>query len=111
LRACGDRLRVGRRPVQINARSLQGDAKDGMVLAAAGIGFAVVQTRVDPLQLTEYAVVASAVAMPLSFYPIIRVSQDREVMGEQAGAIVARHVDWLSYAVVCVVAIAGPILS
>ncbi|GAA3100212.1 Mn2+/Fe2+ NRAMP family transporter [Kribbella aluminosa] len=80
------------------------------MLAAAGIGFAVVQTRVHPVQLTEYAVIVSALAMPLSFYPIVRVSQDREVMGEHASGIVARPMAWLSYAVICVVAIAGPIL-
>jgi manganese transport protein len=80
------------------------------MLAAAGIGFAIVQTRVHPVQLTEYAVIASAVAMPLSFYPIVRVSQDRQVMGEHASGIVARPLAWISYAVICVVAVAGPIL-
>ncbi|HEY3561159.1 MAG TPA: divalent metal cation transporter [Kribbella sp.] len=80
------------------------------MLAAAGLGFAIVQTRVHPVQLTEYAVIASAVAMPLSFYPIVRVSQDREVMGEHASGIVARPMAWLSFAVVCTVAVAGPIL-
>ena len=80
------------------------------MLAAAGIGFAVVQTRVDPVQLTEYAVIASAIAMPLSFYPIVRVSQDREVMGQNASGPVARPMAWLSYVVVCAVAVAGPIL-
>ena len=82
----------------------------GTVLAAAGLGFAIVQTRVDPLDLTEYAVIASAVAMPLSFWPIVRVSQNRETMGRYASGPVARPMAWLSYAVVCVVAIAGPIL-
>jgi Mn2+/Fe2+ NRAMP family transporter len=80
------------------------------MLAAAGIGFAIVQTRVNPVQLTEYAVIASAIAMPLSFYPIVRVSQDRQVMGEHASGIIARPMAWLSYTVVCIVAVAGPIL-
>jgi Mn2+/Fe2+ NRAMP family transporter len=80
------------------------------VLAAAGIGFAIVQTRVHPVNLTEYAVIASAVAMPLSFWPIVRVSQDEEVMGQYASGPVARPMAWLSYGVICVVAVAGPIL-
>jgi Mn2+/Fe2+ NRAMP family transporter len=80
------------------------------VLAAAGIGFAIVQTRVHPVNLTEYAVIASAVAMPLSFWPIVRVSQDAQIMGRYANGPVARPMAWLSYAVVCVVAVAGPIL-
>jgi Mn2+/Fe2+ NRAMP family transporter len=80
------------------------------MLAAAALGFAIVQTRVDPVQLTEYAVIASAVAMPLSFYPIVRASQDRQLMAQHASGPVARPMAWLSYGVVCVVAVAGPIL-
>jgi Mn2+/Fe2+ NRAMP family transporter len=82
----------------------------GTVLAAAGIGFAIVQTRVNPVNLTEYAVIASAVAMPLSFWPIVRVSENRETMGRYVSGPVARPMAWLSYAVVCIVAIAGPVL-
>jgi manganese transport protein len=39
------------------------------LLGAFGVGYAIVQTRVNPVDLTEYAVIASAVAMPLSFWP------------------------------------------
>lgn len=80
------------------------------MLGAVGIAFAVVQTRVHPVTLTEYAVIASAIAMPLSFYPIVRISQDREVMGDHASGPIAKPMAWLSYAVICVVAVAGPIL-
>jgi hypothetical protein len=69
-----------------------------------------VQTRVDPVSLTEYAVIGSALAMPLSFWPVVRASQDAELMGSHASGIVARPLAWLFFAVVCVVATVGPVL-
>jgi manganese transport protein len=80
------------------------------LLGAFGIGYAIVQTRVNPFDLTEYAVIASAVAMPLSFWPIIRVSQNHGIMGRHVSGILARPLAWLFFGVICVVAIAGPIL-
>jgi Mn2+/Fe2+ NRAMP family transporter len=74
------------------------------------VGYAVVQTRVDPVSLTEYAVIASAVAMPLSFWPVVRVSQDRELMGRHVSGVVTRPLAWVFFAVVCTVAVAGPVL-
>jgi Mn2+/Fe2+ NRAMP family transporter len=48
--------------------------------------------------------------MPLSFWPIVRVSHDKQIMGQYASGAVARPMAWISYAVICVVAVAGPIL-
>jgi Mn2+/Fe2+ NRAMP family transporter len=80
------------------------------LLGAFGIGYAIVQTRVNPVDLTEYAVIASAVAMPLTFWPIVRVSQDRQMMGPLVSGPLARPLAWLFFGVICVVAIAGPVL-
>ena len=82
----------------------------GSLLGAFAIGYAIVQTRIDPVGLTEYAVIASAVAMPLSFWPIVRTSQDREQMGRHVSGYLARPLAWIFFAVICVVAIAGPVL-
>ena len=80
------------------------------LFGAFAVGYAVVQTRVDPVSLTEYAVIGSALAMPLSFWPVVRASQDAELMGSHASGIVARPLAWLFFAVVCVVATVGPVL-
>jgi Mn2+/Fe2+ NRAMP family transporter len=80
------------------------------LLAAFFLGYAIVQTRVDPVSLTEYAVIGSAVAMPLSFWPILRASQDANLMGGYASGVVARPLGWIFFAVICVVATASPIL-
>ena len=39
-------------------------------------------TGVDPVMLTEYAVIFSAVALPLTYLPILLVANDHEYMGQ-----------------------------
>ena len=80
------------------------------LLGAFGVAFAIVQTRVDPINLTEYAVIASAVAMPLSYFPIMRVSHNRERMGPLASGYLALPLAWIYFGVICIIAVAGPVL-
>ena len=51
-----------------------------LVLLVLGLGL--VMTGVDPVQLTEYAVIFSAVALPLTYIPILLVANDRSYMRE-----------------------------
>jgi manganese transport protein len=51
-----------------------------IVLLVLGLG--AVMTGVDPVQLTEYAVIFSAVALPLTYIPILIVANDRSYMRE-----------------------------
>ena len=39
-------------------------------------------TTVDPIMVTEYSVVFSAVALPLTYFPILVVANDPDYMGE-----------------------------
>jgi manganese transport protein len=50
-----------------------------MVLLILALG--IVMTGVDPVQLTEYAVIFSVVALPLTYLPILLVANDRAYMG------------------------------
>jgi Mn2+/Fe2+ NRAMP family transporter len=45
------------------------------------LGLAIVMTGVDPVQLTEYAVIFSVVALPLTYLPILLVANDEAYMG------------------------------
>jgi manganese transport protein len=45
------------------------------------LAFAIVITGVDPVMLTEYAVIFSVVALPLTYIPILLVANDRSYMG------------------------------
>jgi manganese transport protein len=51
-----------------------------MVLLVLALG--IVMTGVDPVQLTEYAVIFSVVALPLTYLPILLVANDRSYMGQ-----------------------------
>ncbi|MCV7420909.1 divalent metal cation transporter [Mycobacterium yunnanensis] len=46
------------------------------------VGCAVLLTGVDPIKVTEYSVVFSAVALPLTYLPILLVANDSEYMGD-----------------------------
>lgn len=52
------------------------------MMAALVVAVAVLSTGVDPIMVTEYSVVFSAVALPLTYLPILIVANDSEYMGE-----------------------------
>jgi manganese transport protein len=53
------------------------------------LAFGIVQTGVDPVMLTEYAVIFSVVALPLTYLPILLVANDRAYMGGYANGRLA----------------------
>jgi manganese transport protein len=58
-----------------------------MVLLVLALG--VVMSGVDPVRLTEYAVIFSVVALPLTYLPILLVANDRSYMGRYVNGRVA----------------------
>ncbi|HEX8745499.1 MAG TPA: divalent metal cation transporter [Thermoleophilaceae bacterium] len=90
---------------------LEREARFTLSLAAFFvIGFAIAETGVDPVELTEYAVIFSIPVLPLTYLPILLVAGDRAVMGEHANGVLARTVGWVYFAVICCLAVAAPIL-
>jgi Mn2+/Fe2+ NRAMP family transporter len=57
----------------------------GSLIAAVGI----VLTTIDPVKLTEYTVVFSAVALPLTYFPILVIANDSDYMGDKANGRIA----------------------
>jgi Mn2+/Fe2+ NRAMP family transporter len=74
------------------------------------LGFAIAQTGVDPIELTEYAVIFSIPVLPLTYLPILMVGNDREVMGKHVNGPLARTLGWGYFALICVLAVAAPVL-
>src|SRR5256714_2102214 len=58
-----------------------------LVLLVVALGL--VMTGVDAVQLTEYAVIFSAVALPLTYIPILLVANDRAYMGDHVNGRLA----------------------
>ena len=54
-------------------------------IAAVGV----LLTTVDPIKVTEYSVVFSAVALPLTYFPILVVANDPDYMGEHVNGRLA----------------------
>jgi Mn2+/Fe2+ NRAMP family transporter len=74
------------------------------------LGFAIVQTGIDPIELTEYAVIFSIPVLPLTYLPILLVGNDRQVMGKHVNGPLARTLGWTYFALICLLAVAAPAL-
>jgi len=71
------------------------------------IGFLIVMTGVDPILITEYAVIFSALALPVTYLPILLVANDREYMGQYVNGPVANVFGIAYLVVICAVAVAA----
>jgi Mn2+/Fe2+ NRAMP family transporter len=68
------------------------------------IGVAVLATGADPVLITEYSVVFSAIALPLTYLPILIVANDPQYMG---GHVNGRAVNVLAMAYLLVILVAS----
>jgi Mn2+/Fe2+ NRAMP family transporter len=73
-------------------------------------GFAIAQTGVDPVELTEYAVIFSIPVLPLTYLPILLVGNDRSVMSAYVKGPLARALGWFYFGLICLLALAAPVL-
>jgi len=76
-----------------------------LVLLVLALG--IVITGVDPVMLTEYAVIFSAVALPLTYIPILLVANDREYMGAHRNGRLANVLGFAYLIVILVIAVAA----
>jgi manganese transport protein len=80
-----------------------------VVLLVLALG--AVMTGVDPVQLTEFAVIFSAVALPLTYIPILLVANDRIYMREHRNGRLANTLGIIYLVVIMVIALtAVPLL-
>lgn len=54
-----------------------------VLLLSMLLGVLVLLTMIDPIQLTEYMLIISAVALPLTYLPILIVANDRTYLGDR----------------------------
>jgi Mn2+/Fe2+ NRAMP family transporter len=73
------------------------------VLLAVGV----LMTGVDPILVTELSVVFSAVALPLTYFPILVVANDRDYMGEHVNKGFSNALGTLYLVAVVVAAVAA----
>jgi Mn2+/Fe2+ NRAMP family transporter len=71
------------------------------------LGFLIVVTGVDPILVTEYSVIFSVVALPLTYVPIFLVANDRSYMGAYANGRLANVFGLVYLVVIVAIAIAA----
>jgi manganese transport protein len=71
------------------------------------LAFVVVETGVDPVLLTEYAVIFSVVALPLTYLPVLLMAGDRTFMGDHVNGVLGNAIGWAFFAVIVVVSLAA----
>jgi len=76
-------------------------------LVIFALAFLVVMSGYDPVKLTEYSVIFSVVALPLTYLPILLVANDRSYMGESVNGKLANFLGGLYFAVIVAIAIAA----
>jgi manganese transport protein len=71
------------------------------------LGFLIVVTGVDPILVTEYSVIFSVVALPLTYVPILLVANDRAYMGRYANGWIANLFGFAYLILILVIAVAA----
>jgi Mn2+/Fe2+ NRAMP family transporter len=78
-----------------------------LVLLSVIIGVLVLLTTIDPVQLTEFMLVFSALILPLTYLPILVVANDREYLQEHVNGWFTNTIATLFLVVIVVVAVAA----
>jgi manganese transport protein len=67
----------------------------------------VVMTGYDPVKITEYSVIFSVVALPLTYLPILLIANDRTYMGAHVNGKLANVLGVLYFGVILVISVAA----
>jgi Mn2+/Fe2+ NRAMP family transporter len=88
-------------------RPHEASAFHAILLLATLAGTAFLMTEVDPILVTEVSVVFSAVALPLTYFPILVVANDPDYMGEHVNGRIANALGTVYLFIIAVAAIAA----
>jgi manganese transport protein len=78
-----------------------------VILVSTLLGAIVLLTTVDPILVTEFSVVFSALALPLTYLPILIVANDRGYMGDHTNGPVANALGSVYLVIVLVASVAA----
>jgi manganese transport protein len=76
-------------------------------LVFLALGVAIAQSGINPVEITEYSVVFSVVALPLTYLPVLLIAGDRSFMADHANGRLATGLGWLYFGVIVVLALAA----
>jgi len=71
------------------------------------LGLAIASSGVNPVEIVEYSVVFAVVVLPFTYYPILRLADDRKAMGKHVNSPLIRVLGWFYLGVICLAAAAA----
>jgi Mn2+/Fe2+ NRAMP family transporter len=77
-----------------------------VVLVSIALSLLLALTAVDPVKVTEYSIVLSAAALPLTYFPILVVANDPDYMGEHVNGRFGNAIASVYFVILVVVAVA-----
>jgi len=75
-----------------------------VVLALAAL---IVLSGVDPVKVVEYSIIFSVVILPLTYFPMMVISRDRDIMGAYVNGPIANILGWAFFVIVTLAALAA----
>ncbi|MET8142573.1 divalent metal cation transporter [Sphaerisporangium sp. NPDC005288] len=88
-------------------RPRQASRFHAVVLVVTIVAAALVLTTVDPIKVTEYSLVFSAAALPLTYLPVLMISNDPDYMGDQVNGRFSNALGTVYMVLLVVVAVAA----
>ena len=67
----------------------------------------VVLTGVDPVKVVEYSIIFSVVILPLTYFPMMVISRDRDIMGAYVNGPIANILGWAYFVLISIAALAA----
>ena len=77
-----------------------------LVLATLIVSVLIGISGVDPIKVTEYSIVLSAAALPLTYFPILIIANDPEYMGTRVNGRLANSLGLIYFVILSAVALA-----
>jgi manganese transport protein len=78
-----------------------------VLLLSVLAGAMILLTTVDPIKVTEYSLVFSAVALPLTYFPVLVVANDPDYMGDKVNGRFSNFLGLVYLAILTVVSLAA----
>ena len=78
-----------------------------VVLVAIAAGAAFGLTTLDPIKITEYSIVFSAVALPLTYFPILVIANDPDYVGDKTNSPLSNFLGSIYLVITIVAAVAA----
>jgi len=76
-----------------------------IAMLLAGLGIA--STGVNAVDIVEYSVIFAVVVLPFTYYPILKVADDKQVMGKHVNSPVIRYLGWIYLALIAAAAVSA----